>query len=111
MKCAIAGTVIQVRRKLVEELSHLLWEYCLENDSTSQQSWPVSCCDRRHYIYYNHISKSFSVNTITAGKNLGGVYFSDKEVAKRAIKTVVEPFYEHHPILSVELRKSSRNRL
>lgn len=48
-------------------------------------------------IFYDSDEKDFCVDSNDGFKTQGAVYFSNMDVAERAIKEVVEPFMKEHP--------------
>ena len=76
------------KRAKEEKLSRLLWKFKLENDNVKldweddeQRKWFVVSTPKELYV-----DMTFNTNVIA-----GATYFSTEEIAKRAIKEVVEP--------------------
>ena len=75
-------------RAFNEKLSRALWKFKLENDNVEldweddeQRKWFVVSTPKELYV-----DMTFNTNVIA-----GATYFSTEEIAKRAIKEVVEP--------------------
>lgn len=72
-----------------------LLKFAYDNECEDNQIWGGNGID--HWtIRYNFEDRSFELDW-SAEYKYGGVYFSDREGATRAIHEVVEPFMKEHP--------------
>lgn len=80
---------------LHELLNRKLLKYAWDNNAEDcEWSWN----GKQHYYIFFDYSEPFSTIAHTAiCKNQGAVYFSKEEVARQAIRDVVEPFMTEHP--------------
>ena len=80
------------QRALHETLNRLLWRYSMEHDG-DKIDWSDSSTKCR--IYYERgeyaLVNNYKENAI------GTVYFHTNEIAKAAIKDIIEPFMAAHP--------------
>ena len=79
---------IMEQRALHEILSRLLWRYSMEHDGDK--------IVLNHCYTLNHSNGVYDVYEAW-GQRVGAVTFSTREIAKNAIKEVIEPFMETHP--------------
>lgn len=89
-----ADKELMMQRALHETLNRLLWRFSMENGG-DVKPW-------NGYTYHYYIYKPFNSNDPwTAwrvdGKDLGVVYFSSEDIARRAMVEIVIPFMEKHP--------------
>ena len=84
------------QRAYEETLNRLLWRYSMEHDG-DKINWNADL--RSIYcIRYDHKLKRYDWATATDFfSTFGAPYFYSKEVAKNAIKEIVEPFMRDHP--------------
>lgn len=86
---------IMEQRALHETLNRLLWRYSMEHDGDkiewNDQSKP------KYHICYNSSNKTLSIFEGWMQNHAGAPNFYTKEIAKNAIKEVIEPFIEAHP--------------
>lgn len=80
-----------------ETLNRLLWRYSMEHDG-DKINWDWDHIGKpAHYIYYSYTNAIFVTGHTTHSKSFERVYFYTKEIAKNAIKEIVEPFIAEHP--------------
>lgn len=75
-------------------LNRKLEKYAWDNNAEDVE-WDGK--NDHYYIFYNCVNKGFYVYVNTNCKTYNVVYFKHKEIAKNAIKDVIEPFMEEHP--------------
>lgn len=81
---------------LHQQLYRKLLKYAYDNHAQiTEYQWIHN--KPKHFIYYNHMSNKFDVQSKQFNQPFGGVYFNSSTVAEQAIKDVVEPFMEDHP--------------
>lgn len=80
---------------LHELLNRELLKYAWDNEAEDREwSWNGK---QHYYIFFDYSSLFFMIAHNTICKSQGIVYFSKEEIAKKAIKDVVEPFMKEHP--------------
>ena len=80
---------------LHELLNRKLLKYAYDNEAEDcEWSWNGK---QHYYIFFDYTEPFFTIAHTAICKNQGAVYFSKEEVARQAIKDVVEPFMEEHP--------------
>lgn len=83
------------QRALQETLNRLLWRYSMEHDG-DKIDWN-DYSTSKYYICYNHQLQIYDCYSLGWSSTFGAPYFYSKEVAKNAIKEIVEPFMREHP--------------
>lgn len=79
---------------LHETLNRLLWRYSEEHGG--DLPWGSALND--HYrIYYDYIHEAIITSYNDCHKQVGCIYFRDKETAQAAIEEVIKPFLMSHP--------------
>ena len=86
---------IMEQRALHETLNRLLWRYSMEHKGEHKKSWDGR--DMFHVIM--HWEKNDEEFGICALSNAFGLEprFDTKEIARNAIKEIIEPFMKEHP--------------
>lgn len=80
---------------LHELLNRKLLKYAYDNEAEDcEWSWNGK---QHYYIFFDYTEPFFTIAHTAICKNQGTVYFSKEEVAKQAIRDVVEPFMKEHP--------------
>lgn len=80
---------------LHELLNRELLKYAWDNNAEDcEWSWNGK---QHYYIFFDYSEPFFTIAHTAICKNQGVVYFSKEEIAKKAIKDVVEPFMKEHP--------------
>lgn len=82
------------QRSYNEFLNRLLWRYSIEHALDR-----IGHVKLQFYVYYDHISEKWEVAHAPGSERYypGFVFFDDEDVARNAIKEVVEPFMKAHP--------------
>ena len=75
-------------------LNRKLEKYAWDNEAADVE-WDGK--NDHYYIFYNCVNKGFYVYVNTNCKTYNVVYFKHREIAKNAIKDVIEPFMKEHP--------------
>ena len=83
------------QRALHETLNRLLWRYSMEHGG-NKIDWSDTKTDK-YCIYYNHNTESFDMHVRNFRHTIGVPYFHTIEIAKNAIKEIIEPFMAEHP--------------
>lgn len=83
------------QRAYVETLNRLLWRYSMEHKG-NEMDWNNNYTDK-HYVYYDHLLHRWSTQYNNHLEKFGSPYFLTREIAKNAIKEIVEPFMAEHP--------------
>ena len=80
---------------LHELLNRKLLKYAWDNNAEDCE-WNKDGADLHYYIYFDNIKGNFNVvaNLYYRSQN---IYFSKADVARQAIKDVIEPFIEEYP--------------
>jgi hypothetical protein len=81
------------QRALHEILNRLLWRYSMEHDG-DKIDWGSQYS--KYYIYRNN-GGAFHVDFWSTSKSPGMIYFYNSNIAKNAIKEIIEPFMKEHP--------------
>ena len=81
------------QRALHETLNRLLWRYSMEHDGDKIVIGDFS----PKYFIYMYDNNNFAVEDWNASTPIGVVYFFTKEIARAAIKEIIEPFMEEYP--------------
>lgn len=80
---------------LHELLNRKLLKYAYDNEAEDcEWSWNGK---QHYYIFFDYTEPFFTIAHTAICKNQGTVYFSKEEVAKQAIRDVVEPFMIEYP--------------
>lgn len=80
---------------LHELLNRKLLKYAYDNEAEDcEWSWNGK---QHYYIFFDYTEPFFTIAHTVICKNQGTVYFSKEEVAKQAIRDVVELFMKEHP--------------
>lgn len=79
---------------LHELLNRKLLKYAWDNEAEDGE-WNGE--NLHYYIFLDTLSNKFRVEDYFNAKTLSTIYFSNKKVAKQAIKDVIEPFIKEHP--------------
>ena len=80
---------------LHELLNRELLKYAWDNNAEDcEWSWNGK---QHYYIFFDYSEPFFTIAHTAICKNQGVVYFSKEEVARQAIRDVVELFIEEHP--------------
>lgn len=80
---------------LHELLNRKLLKYAWDNNAEDcEWEWNGK---QHYYIFFDYSEPFFTIAHTVICKNQGTVYFSKYEVAKQAIKDVIESFMEEHP--------------
>lgn len=80
---------------LHQQLYRKLLKYAYDNNAEDcEWDWNGK---QHYYIFFDYSEPFFTIAHTNICKNQGTVYFSKEEVAKQAIRDVVEPFMEEHP--------------
>lgn len=89
------------QRALHETLNRLLWRFSMENGGDKLQFSDQDT--KKWYIYYdpNRSSPTFNSMYTFRAIHLGDAYFSTKELANRAIREIIWPFIEAHPMYKI----------
>ena len=82
------------QRALHEILDRLLWRFSMENDG-DKIDWGNEYSSK-YYIYFNNKEKRFVTNN-NRYNQYSVIYFYSEEIAKRAIKEIIEPIMKKHP--------------
>ena len=83
------------QRALHETLNRLLWRYSMEHDGDK-----IDWSNKNKYKYkllFDHEDNKVVIDFSRIWNGIGVVHFYTKEIAKNAIKEIVEPFMEEHP--------------
>jgi hypothetical protein len=83
------------QRALHETLDRLLWRYSMEHKGNE-----IDWCDRnrlKYEIYYDHSEQKWNTSGYYTIDPIGTPHFTTKEIAKNAIKEIIEPFMAKHP--------------
>ena len=83
------------QRAYEETLNRLLWRYSMEHDG-DKIDWN-DFFNNKYCIHYDHKLKKYGGMARGFISSLGTPYFYSLEVAKNAIKEIVEPFMRDHP--------------
>lgn len=75
-------------------LNRKLEKYAWDNEAEDVE-WNGK--NSHYYIYYHSRMENFYIDQYKFCKSCTTVYFRDREVAKNAIKDVIEPFMSKHP--------------
>ena len=89
-----ADEELMEQRALHEVLNRLLWRFSMENDG-DKIDWSNKF-QTKYKISYNKINKEFYVNSNEEAKGYT-IYFYSREIARYAIKEIIEPFMKEHP--------------
>lgn len=81
------------QRALHETLNRLLWRYSEQHGG--DREWDG--CNEHWYIAANYPQKNFIVMAAAWTREIGAVYFADKQTGLKAISEIVEPFMAEHP--------------
>lgn len=92
-------------RAIREELSRRLWRFSMENGG-EEINWEDYDQEKyRIFIYFEQNSIECEISRNVIDKSLNEIYFVSIEVARRAIKEVVEPFCEDPKIHEVVFKR------
>ena len=83
------------QRALHETLNRLLWRYSMEHDGDKIDKDSPSTM--KYAIYYDNFHKHITVHSFMAWIVVGTPYFYNHDIARAAIKEIVEPFIAAHP--------------
>ena len=72
-----------------------LLKYAYENDAVVNNYWNDP--DSKKYLIVKAMDNKFHIDWDHRLKHVCSIYFNSKEVAKQAIKNVIEPFMKEHP--------------
>lgn len=86
---------IMEQRALHEALNRLLWRYSMEHDG-DKIDWNDRY-SKRYSIYYDHVSGNYCIDSKHDYNFVADVYFYRYEIAKNAIKEIIEPFMKARP--------------
>lgn len=79
---------------LHELLNRKLLKYAWDNEAEDGE-WNGE--NLHYYIFLDTLSNKFRVEDYFSAKTLSTIHFSNKKVAKQAIKDIIEPFIAEHP--------------
>ena len=86
---------IMEQRALHETLNRLLWRYSMEHKGEHKKSWDGR--DMFHVImHWDNNDEEFGICALSNAFGLEP-RFDTKEIAKNAIKEIIEPFMKEHP--------------
>ena len=85
---------IMQQRALHETLNRLLWRYSMENKG-NEIDWSIA--KPKYRIIYDHDINKWNIDASSWVATFSTVYFATSEIAKDAIKEIVEPFMAKHP--------------
>ncbi len=89
-----ANKTLLENRAARETLYRLLWRFAAEHGSF-EKDWTE---EHDHTsVHYNHASRSYGYNTVICCEQLGGAYFNERGLARRAIDEIIKPFMTQHP--------------
>lgn len=81
------------QRAYAETLNRLLWRYSEQHNEKEKVDEETA-----HYIYYDYLKNKWTTEYCFRRYHYPGeVLFDTEEIAKSAIKEVVEPFMKEHP--------------
>lgn len=83
------------QRALHETLNRLLWRFSMQNDG-DKIDWKDDENDA-HKIIYNYEDEDYEICNNSYKRDLSSAYFHKREIAKKAIKEIIEPFIKEHP--------------
>ena len=81
------------QRAYAETLNRLLWRYSEQHNEKEKVDEETA-----HYIYYDYLKNKWTTEYCFRRYHYPGeVFFDTEEIARSAIKEVVEPFMKEHP--------------
>ena len=99
------GKCLIEERAIREELSRRLWRFSMENGGEEINWYNTNKRKYRIYIHFEQNSIECEIAQNVTDKSLNEVYFVSEEVARRAIKEVVEPFCADSKIHEVVFKR------